>query len=74
MVLLAYLLEIDGDVHIGLFERLEAELRELQRRGSTRERARQLLQAYSTAGTLNAIRSKNLSLSSSDGPRPYLGL
>lgn len=74
MVLLAYFIEVDGDVHLSLYEKFEAELAELKRRESTKERARRLLASYSGSGGANAIDSKNLSLSSSDGPRPYLGL
>ena len=61
-------------MHVPLYERLEAELLHLQSREETRERARQRLAAYSRAGGRNAICSRNLSLSSSDGPLPYLGL
>ena len=74
LVLLAYFIELDGDVHLSLFERLEAELAELKRRETTRDRARRLLQNYSREGGLKAIECKNLNLSSSDGPSPYLGL
>ena len=74
LVLLAYLIELDGDSQVALFERVERELHELRSREGTKDRARQLLRDYSAAGTLKAICSKNLSLSSSEGPRPYLGL
>ena len=75
LVLLAYFIEIDGDVHIALYERFETELRELQRNEGTRERARRLLTDYTNrAGGSKEIRSRYLSLSSSEGPRPYLGL
>jgi hypothetical protein len=75
LVLLAYFIEIDGDVHIALYERFETELRELQHNESARERARRRLTDYtSRAGGVKEIRSKYLSLSSSEGPRPYLGL
>lgn len=74
LVLLAYFIELDGDVHIPMYEKLEAELAELRRKDATRERARRLLLSYSEAGHLNADRSRNLSLSSSEGPLPYLGL
>jgi len=74
LVVLAYFIQLDGDVHVPLFERLEAELHELKRRETAKDRARRLLAAYSRDGGLNAIPSKNLSLSSSEGPLPYLGL
>lgn len=49
LVLLAYFIELDGDVHIPLYERLEAELAELRRREDTRARARRLLSDYGAA-------------------------
>lgn len=49
LVLLAYFIELDGDVHIPLYERLEAELTELRRREDTRARARRLLAGYGAA-------------------------
>lgn len=46
LVLLAYFIELDGDVHIPMYERLEAELNELRRREDTRARARRLLAGF----------------------------
>ena len=74
LVMLAYLIELDGEVHLPMFERFETELSELKRKESAKERARRLLAAYSREGGLNAIDSKYLSFSSSEGPLPYLGL
>lgn len=74
LVVLALFIELDGDVHIPMYEKFERELAELRRKEATRERARRLVLSYGEAGTLNAERPKNLSLSSSDGPLPYLGL
>ena len=74
MLLLAYFIEQDGDVHLPMFERLEATLLDLKHQETTRERARRLLSSYSRSGETKAICSKNLSLSSSEGPLPYLGL
>lgn len=74
LLLLAYLIQVDGDVHVALYERIETELHSLERNEGVKERARRLLSDYSRGGTLNAMRSRNLSLSSSEGPRPYLGL
>jgi hypothetical protein len=74
LVLLAYFIELDGDVHVPMYEKFEAELAELKKNEDTKERARRLLLAYKRAGGRKAIDSKNLSLSSSAGPRPYLGL
>lgn len=74
LVLLAYFIELDGDVHVAMYERFEAELLELRRRETTKDRARRLLLSYSRVGEPKAICDKNLSLSSSEGPLPYLGL
>ncbi|BGE86566.1 MULTISPECIES: hypothetical protein [Methylosinus] len=75
LLLIAWLIEIDGDIHIALFERMEAELRDAQRKAGVKERARRLLADYSgRSGASKAICDRNLSFSSSDGPRPYLGL
>lgn len=74
LLLMAYFIELDGDVYLPLYERLENELATLLQRENTKERARNLLSAYRRSGDVNAICSKNLSLSSSGGPLPYLGL
>lgn len=74
LLLLAYIIERDGDAYLPLYEKLETYLFDLRSRAGAKERARQLLEAYSRAGTGNAISSKNLRLSSSGGPSPYLGL
>lgn len=71
LLLLAYFIEIDGDIHVALYERLENELRELQRKEETKDRARHLLLSYGQNGPSNAMRARNLGLSSSEGPRPY---
>ncbi len=74
LLLLAYLIERDGDEYLVLYEKLESHLVELRSREGAKDRARRLIEAYSRAVHGNAIRSKNLSLSSSVGPVPYLGL
>jgi hypothetical protein len=74
LVLLACFIEMDGDVHVPMYEKFEAELEALRRKESTKDRARRLLASYNRSGARKAIDSKNLSLSSSDGPFPYLGL
>lgn len=74
LLLLAYLIELDGDVHVPMYEQLEAELDELKAKASVRARASERLASYRQSGARNAIISRNLSLSSSDGPLPYLGL
>ena len=74
LLLLAYFIELDGDVHVPMYEKFEAELEELKRKEGTRDRARRLLSAYSRSGGRKAIASRNLSFNSSEGPLPYLGL
>lgn len=74
LLLLATLMELDGDIHVPVFERLEAELASRRRVEDARDRARRLLADYNRSGERSAICSRNLSLSSSEGPRPYLGL
>ena len=74
LLLLAYFIELDGDVHVSMCEQFEAELSKLKATADARTRAIQRLERYRRSGTGNAIMSKNLSLSSSDGPFPYLGL
>lgn len=74
LVLLAYFIELDGDAHVPMYEKFEAELEELKKKEDTKDRARRLLQAYTRSGGRKAIASRNLSLSSSGGPKPYLGL
>jgi hypothetical protein len=39
LVLLAYFIELDGDVHVPMYEKFEAELRDLKRKEDTRARA-----------------------------------
>ena len=74
LVLLAYFIELDGDVHLPLFEKFEKELEEFKRMEGAKDRARRLLMAYSRDGGLKATDAMNLSLSSNGGPLPYLGL
>jgi hypothetical protein len=56
LVLLAYFIELDGDVHLPMFARFEEELEELKRIERAKERARHLLLSYNDAGGLKAIR------------------
>ena len=74
LVLLAYFIELDGDVHVPMYEKFEAELAALKATADVKARASQRLARYMQSGEGRAILSKNLSLSSSDGPLPYLGL
>jgi len=55
LVLLAYFIELDGDVHVPMYEKFEAELRDLRKKEDARARARSLLLSYSEAGALKAI-------------------
>jgi hypothetical protein len=55
LVVLAFLIERDGDVYVPLYEKFEAELQELKAREDTKSRARRRLKAYSDAGALKAI-------------------
>lgn len=74
LLLLAYFIELDGDVHVPMYEKFEAELVTLKATADVRARASERLARYKQSGEGRAILSKNLSLSSSEGPLPYLGL
>jgi hypothetical protein len=45
MVLLAYMIELDGPVHMPAYECLEQELHKMRHRETVRDRARQRLEA-----------------------------
>ena len=51
MVLLAYFIELDGDVHVPMYEKFEVELAELKKMEATKARARQRLLACVVRGT-----------------------
>jgi hypothetical protein len=70
LVVLALLIERDGEAYVPFFERVESELERLRRAEGTKDRARRLLDSYSRSGERKAITDKNLSLSSSGGPSP----
>lgn len=55
LVLLAYFIELDGDIHVPMYKKFEAELKELKDRRDTKARARSLLLSYSNSGGLKAI-------------------
>jgi hypothetical protein len=55
LVLLAYFIELDGDVHVPMYEKFEAELEELKKKENTKDRAHKLLLSYANAGGLKAI-------------------
>ena len=56
LILLAYFIELDGEVHLPMYEKFEAELADLKQRQATRERALTRLAAYKEAGTVRLIR------------------
>jgi hypothetical protein len=62
LVLLAFFIELDGDVHLPMYEKFEAELAELERLQSTRDRARRLLDSYQRSLNRGAGPEKNPSL------------
>ncbi len=74
LLLLAYFIEMDGEVHVPMYEKFETELAALKATADVRARASQRLARYRRSGDEKAIISRNLSLSSSEGPLPYLGL
>jgi hypothetical protein len=49
LVLLAYFIEVDGDIHLPMYEKFERELEELKAREDAKVRARRRLTAYSEA-------------------------
>lgn len=55
MVLLAYFIELDGDVHVPMFEKFEAELKELRETEDVKARARRLLALHGLSGELKAV-------------------
>jgi hypothetical protein len=74
LLVLAYLIELDGDVHVPMYEKFEAELAELRAIADAKSRASERLTAYRQSGDRKAICSRNFNFSSSEGPFPYLGL
>jgi hypothetical protein len=67
LLLLAVFIELDGGVHIPMYERFEAELERLRRKEDTKDRARRLLVSYSRSGDRKAIADMNLSFDGSEG-------
>ena len=54
LLVLAYLIERDGDVHLAMYAKLEAELIAMRQKQDIKSRARALLASYSTsAGVLS---------------------
>jgi hypothetical protein len=57
LVLLAYFIELDGDVHLPMYETFETELAELKTKEAIKNRARKRLESYlNEGGGLKAIR------------------
>lgn len=55
LLLLAYFIQLDGDVHVPMYEKFEAELKDLKQKENTKARAERLLRSYSEVGGLKAI-------------------
>jgi hypothetical protein len=55
LVLLAYFIELDGDVHVPMYAKFEAELQDFKKKEDAKTRARRLLLSYGEAGTQKAI-------------------
>jgi hypothetical protein len=56
LLMLAYLIELDGDVHVPMYEKFETELKELKARQDAKTRAHHLLVSYREEGGVKAIR------------------
>jgi len=57
LLLLANFIELDGDVHLQMYEKFEAELAELKTKEALKDRARKRLESYlNEGGGLKAIR------------------
>jgi hypothetical protein len=56
LLMLAYFIELDGDVHVPMYEKFETELKELKARQDVKSRAHHLLATYREVGGLKAIR------------------
>jgi len=59
MVLLAYLIELDGEEHVPMFEKFETELKELRQTEDVKVRARRLLELHNRSRTSKAIAPNN---------------
>lgn len=73
MVLLAYFIELDGDVHVPMFEKFETELQELKKTENAKSRARQLLARHGLWGGSAAIGSGEADSKSSQCLFPSVG-
>ena len=59
LLLLAYFIELDGDVHVPMYEKFEMELAELKATADVKTRARQRLEAYKRSGDQPTISSED---------------
>jgi hypothetical protein len=66
LLLLAYFIELDGDVHVPIYEKFEAELAELKVMADAKARASERLAAYRRSGDRKAILVKNFDFNPSD--------
>ena len=57
--MLAHFIELDGDVHVPMYEKFEAELKELKARQDVKARAHHLLATYREAGAAEDISVSN---------------
>jgi hypothetical protein len=67
LVLLAYFIELDGDVHLPMYEKLEVELAELRAKEDVKARAGERLAAYRTSDPRIPFISGSLNADSADG-------
>ena len=73
LLLLAYFIELDGDVHVPMYEKFEAELAELKATADAKARASERLAAYRQSGERKAIVFQNFGLNTSDAAAPNSG-
>lgn len=55
LLVLAYLIEVDGDIHVPMYEEFETKLAELRSKADVRQRARERLQAFMTPTTVPVL-------------------
>jgi len=67
LVLLAYFIELDGDVHLPMYEKFEVELAELRAKEDVKARASKRLAAYRTTDARIPFISESLNADSADG-------
>jgi len=70
---MSHFIELDGDVHVPMYEKFEAELAELKTTADAKARASERLAAYRRSGERNAIVVRNFDFNSRGGAAPNLG-